>query len=64
MIGIYKIQLELYADGNIDEAGKGTVVGNKLNTCETKWISKKGMFDSETDLKGSTYDDVQLLPGT
>ena len=64
LVGIYKIQLELYADGTIDDTGKGTVVGEKLNTCETKWITQKGMVDSEDELKGSTFDDLKFLPGT
>ena len=61
-LGIYKIMLNLYADGSIDDAGKGTVEGDILSTCSTKWIAKNPI-GSDSELKGLTYDDIKFLPG-
>ena len=54
--------MDLYEDGEIDQAGKGSVVGPIISTCESKWYTKDGLKD-EADLTGLNYEDVGYLPG-
>ena len=54
--------MDLYDNGAIDETGKGTVEGDVVKTCESKWYTADGLKD-EKDLTSLSYDDVGYLPG-